>query len=89
MATKLGPLKERIVVGLWSGSEADIEVFMRHLKEKVGHPLTDLSHRRPGKLERTQLQTFDIQLQSFCQGSLSDSFEAVEALSSCKRHDLD
>lgn len=37
MATEMGPLYKRQVVGLWTGSEADIDILMRHLKEQVQH----------------------------------------------------
>lgn len=42
MLSQMGPLKERHVVGLWSGNEADVEVLMRLLKEEVKHPVLQI-----------------------------------------------
>ena len=37
MATRMGPVKDRRIIGLWSGSQADFEIVLRHLKEEVGY----------------------------------------------------
>jgi len=34
MSEHMGPMKKRQVIGLWSGSEADVDLLMRHLKEE-------------------------------------------------------
>lgn len=55
----MGPLKKRQVVGLWSGSEADIDLLLRVLKEKARSSRLRCGCTlicSLGKLEGTQLQ---------------------------------
>ena len=88
----MGPLKERHVVGLWSGTEADFDLLLRHLKEKVftksnGH-VRILGVLCLGALERPKLQALDLQLQPLRKIRLRLASSAFKVFSPGKRNDF-